>query len=360
VRDYVSKWTKGCPDRPGEILIDPACPTKGPHGRYRFALFVEKEGFHPLLEQALIANRYDLAIMSTKGMSVTASRRLVERLSEEGVTVLVLRDFDKSGFSIVHTLRTSNRRYSFKTEPNVIDLGLRLTQVRDMGLKSETVVYKKGDADPRVNLLESGATEEEGDFLVSKKSPSNRWSGERVELNAMTSDQFLSFLKGRLEEVGAARKVVPGKQDLTNAYRRACILAQVQEAIEEAIRQSEGFEPPPVSGLEKVIRKKIEGKAIPWDVAVWQLACEQLRKPAVNACLSSLTRQLGEKTTTNNVTEKRDPLDRLGESLSDWLARLEAMEFEDKKLDFKRAFLADKIREKIERNKPDDLPIIAP
>jgi hypothetical protein len=55
--------------------------TTGPTNRYSNILFIEKEGFAPLLRAARIAERFDIAIMSTKGMSVTAARMLIDRLS---------------------------------------------------------------------------------------------------------------------------------------------------------------------------------------------------------------------------------------------------------------------------------------
>ena len=60
-----------------EMAIFPTC---GPGHRYGAILFVEKEGFLPLFRAVRLAERYDLAIMSTKGLSVTASRLLVDRL----------------------------------------------------------------------------------------------------------------------------------------------------------------------------------------------------------------------------------------------------------------------------------------
>jgi hypothetical protein len=39
-------------------------PTHGPLNRYQTILFVEKEGFMPLLEDARIAERFDVGIMS--------------------------------------------------------------------------------------------------------------------------------------------------------------------------------------------------------------------------------------------------------------------------------------------------------
>ena len=55
-------------------------PTCGPDHRYGAILFVEEEGFLPLFRAVHLAERYDVAIMSTKGLSVTASRLLVDRL----------------------------------------------------------------------------------------------------------------------------------------------------------------------------------------------------------------------------------------------------------------------------------------
>jgi hypothetical protein len=100
--------------------------TCGPSGRYGGVLFCEKEGFLPLFNAAQFAQRYDIAGMSTKGMSVVAARRLIDEICNKNVPLLVLHDFDKSGFSILGTLCRDTRRYSFSGKPHVIDLGLRL------------------------------------------------------------------------------------------------------------------------------------------------------------------------------------------------------------------------------------------
>ena len=72
--------------------------TSGPSGRYGAVLFCEKEGFNDLFAAVHLAERYDLAIMSTKGVSVTAARRLVDEIcARYHIPLLVLHDFDKSG-----------------------------------------------------------------------------------------------------------------------------------------------------------------------------------------------------------------------------------------------------------------------
>ena len=159
VRRYIDSWrSRVAPEIP-TLVIPYRVETKGPANRFRYVLFIEKEGFKLHLDASKIEKRFDVSIMSTKGMSVTAARALIEALSRAGVTILVVHDFDKSGFSILHTMRTNTRRYQFSNTPNVIDLGLRLSDAQEMGLASEEVDYPKARVDPRINLRASGADE---------------------------------------------------------------------------------------------------------------------------------------------------------------------------------------------------------
>jgi DNA topoisomerase VI subunit B len=269
VRHYIGQWQDGDFDEMPHISVDHECPTFGPANRYRFALFVEKEGFNQLLQRARIAERFDLAVMSTKGMSVTAARHLVERLSEEGVTVLVLRDFDKSGFSIVHTLQADTRRFQYGTRPRVTDLGLRLEDVRRLALQGERVEYRS-KKDPRLNLRECGATAEECDFLVRGRAGGG-WAGERVELNAMPSDRFITFLEGKLTAAGVG-KLVPDAAALSTAYRRARRLVTLQQAIDAAVENPAEDSGALPKDLEDRVRRMISGTAISWDEALWRIA----------------------------------------------------------------------------------------
>ena len=52
----------------------------GPSGNLSGVLFCEKEGFNPLFKAANLANRHDLMIISTKGVSVTAARLLIDEI----------------------------------------------------------------------------------------------------------------------------------------------------------------------------------------------------------------------------------------------------------------------------------------
>src|SRR5262249_17485084 len=65
VREYIAAWMDEAPALcTAPFLISTSYLTKGPAHRYRFALFVEKEGFAPLIAKANLASRFDIAIMS--------------------------------------------------------------------------------------------------------------------------------------------------------------------------------------------------------------------------------------------------------------------------------------------------------
>lgn len=60
--------------------FDTSYSTRGPTNRISAMLFIEKEGFNELFKAVKLAERYDLAIMSSKGQSVVAARALVDEL----------------------------------------------------------------------------------------------------------------------------------------------------------------------------------------------------------------------------------------------------------------------------------------
>lgn len=108
--------------------------TSGPSGNFGAVLFIEKEGFSELLKAAKITERFDIAIMSTKGMSVVAARALADEMCHDhDIPLLLLHDFDKSGFSIAGTLQRDTRRYEFQNSIMTFDLGLGLDELLRWG-----------------------------------------------------------------------------------------------------------------------------------------------------------------------------------------------------------------------------------
>jgi len=184
----------------------------------------------PLFRQVQLAERYDIGIMSTKGMSVTAAREMVDALcrNDVGVPLLVLRDFDKAGFSIAHTLQHSNHRYEFGNRVKVIDLELRLADVHEYDLESEEVYYRSS---PRQNLFRNGATDEEVQFLCN----GHGYRGQRVEVNAFASEELVNWIESKLNQHGIT-KMVPDTDTLAAAYRRAMEIEYVNARLPRIAR----------------------------------------------------------------------------------------------------------------------------
>jgi hypothetical protein len=275
VRAYLDAWKAGPPE-PVDIWDALSrlwpMPTQGPVGRFQNVLFVEKEGFLPLFESIQLAERFDLGIMSTKGMSVTASRRLVERLSELGVRIFVLHDFDASGFSILHTLRSSTRRYRYTHTPAVTDLGLRLADIQDLGLADEPVTFRQ-EKDPRAKLREAGASEAEC-AVLAQRGPHGNWHGRRVELNAMTSPQLQRWLEGKLRE-HHVEKYVPDADYLRAAWDRLWALSHIAEQLQSTTVESAPEQP--VDLRDRLLQQlngvdgAVDADADSWDRALWEL-----------------------------------------------------------------------------------------
>jgi hypothetical protein len=280
VRNYTGGWSGLTIGRTVEATVPLCIGTNGPRGGYGAAVFIEKEGFTALFEKARTAELYDVAIFSSKGVSNVATRQLVDELSAEGIPIFLLHDFDPAGLTIARTIQEDGRRYKFKRPPQVIDLGLRLEQVEEMKLESEPFEFPaKQKADPRINLRACGATEEEIDFLVQEGDVDfGGWRGERVELNAMTSPQFVEFVHGQLEAHGV-KKVVPSQRSLARAYRhvrqRDALMQKVEELIQQAETagaESEIFTTP--DDLEDLVRDRIKGTPDSWIDAIKEIARE--------------------------------------------------------------------------------------
>jgi hypothetical protein len=262
VRDYLAGVSAPQLQEPGFASGD--VNTLGPDGCFGAMLFIEKEGFLPLFEAVHLPERYDLAIMSTKGMSSTAARTLIDSLCKHQVPLLVLHDFDKAGFSIIGTLRRDTRRYTFNNKTKIIDLGLRLADIRKLGLEAsvEDAFDRGRDSAKRENLLLNGATRDEVNFLLN----------QRVELNALKSDQLVTFIERKLDEHGV-KKIIPDKEPLAETYRLFVRSKRIEEMVEKALEEEDDTDIPVPSDLDSRVKKYLtKNRAKRWDHAVAAIA----------------------------------------------------------------------------------------
>ena len=91
---------------------------------------------------------------------------------------------------------------------------------------------------------------------------------QRVELNAMTSEQFVEFIRRKLAEHGV-EKIVPPKQALDKAYRlfeRGRRLEQKFDEMEMNLDSADGRAPNDIDQRIAAILK--ERPELRWDAAV--------------------------------------------------------------------------------------------
>jgi hypothetical protein len=246
-------------------------PTIGPINRYKYALFVEKKGFGPLLQAGQIAEKYDLLIASTKGLSVTAVRKLFDKLCDYGLAkIFVLHDFDISGFSIFGTLGKSNRRYRFENRVEIVDLGLRLADVQAEQLQTEPIPLDKDPDKQRskwaaqaLTLARHGATSEEIEFLRTRRS----------ELNMLTGRRFLTFLEQKLSAHGVT-KYIPNEEILSLHLQRAREHRLAKELLDKhrlELKAKAAAMPMPGNLMQVVSDFLKEHPEQPWDKAMTEI-----------------------------------------------------------------------------------------
>jgi hypothetical protein len=265
----VRRHLRGKPDG-DEAIYAPAnlYPTHGPKHRYGAILFIEKEGFMPLFRKTKLAERFDIGMMSTKGLSVIASRQLVDEVcGKHDIPLLVGHDFDKAGFSIVGTLSRDSDRFQFRHKIRAVDLGLRLKDVEMRGLESEAFFTKASARSIYSNLIRNGATKEEAAFISG---------GRRVELNAFTSADLVSFIEDKLVKHGV-KKIIPNVETLNVAYRRALRNKFIQQQFDELKNEASKYiDKATVPTLNRKVAKILkDDPTMPWDAAIHTIACDE-------------------------------------------------------------------------------------
>ncbi len=270
--------------------------TVGPQGRYAGLLFIEKEGFDALIAETQIAERYDLATMSTKGLSVTAARHMAEELcSLCKIPLFVLTDFDKAGFSGISMFMNSNRRHTYSKAFEVYHIGLRLADIEALGIEDRAEdSFDKGSPEAiRANLEANGAMPDEIEFLMSPlpdddqsvdvqddddEDDDNQTSsrnkkkrtGKRVELNALSPAELVDLIERKLQEYGI-KKVVPKKSDLAEAYQVFKRGVMIREMVADVIANAKPAKVP--ADLAQQVRTLLnDDPTIPWDAAVARVA----------------------------------------------------------------------------------------
>jgi hypothetical protein len=199
---------------------------------YGAILYVEKEGFGPILRESKLAERYDLAIASGKGQPVEAVRALFERAERGDYKLFVLHDADPDGYSIARTISEETRRmpgYSV----DVTDLGLTVADAIRLGIPPEAFTRKK--ALPW--WMPGRLTEIEREWfegpLISSHWEKRQWECWRAELNAFTPSGLVAYIEEGPDRHGVTKITPP--QDVLDEQAAQSHRDQVRERVEQLI-----------------------------------------------------------------------------------------------------------------------------
>jgi hypothetical protein len=192
-------------------------------------LYVEKEGFSEALKDSGWPERHDCTLMSSKGFTTRAARDLVDKLAEhdEPVTIFCVHDADAYGTMIFQTFQEATKARGAR-KVRIVNLGLEPWEAVEMGLEIEDV--------------EAGTRRKPVADYVRQRRDGEHWEEwlqtHRVELNAMTTPQFIEWLDGKM---AACTKLIP-PLDVLETELNARVEEKIREAVTERILREAGFE----------------------------------------------------------------------------------------------------------------------
>jgi hypothetical protein len=168
-----------------------------PEWTFNKILFIEKEGFFEALKEAAWPERHDCALLTSKGQPTRAARDLLDLLGETGEDILffAVHDADAAGTLIYQSLQEATRARPGR-KVHVINLGLEPEEALDMDLEVEEV-----EPGERRRPVAAYVPDEARDWLQH----------HRVELNAMTTPQFIGWLDDKMAAFGNGKLVPPAR-----------------------------------------------------------------------------------------------------------------------------------------------------
>lgn len=173
-----------------------------PEWTFNKILYSEKEGLFSILKDTGWPERNDCALLTSKGFASRAARDVLDLIgqTQEEIYFFCIHDADASGTLIYQALTEATRARGAR-KVHVINLGLDPEEAIDMGLQIENFRELGGKRDRQLPVAE---------YVPERWK---RWlQTQRVELNAMTSPEFVRWLDMKFEAY--ADKVVPPQKVL--------------------------------------------------------------------------------------------------------------------------------------------------
>ena len=239
-----------------------------PEWTFNKVLYIEKEGLFETLKSAKWPERNDCALLSSKGYATRAVRDLLDLLGDTGepLTFFCIHDADADGTKIYETLQGETRARAAR-RVQIINLGLEPWEALEMGLDTEAV-STQGCKAVASYVGEYGGKDPAGILRWPEWLQHNR-----VELNAMTSPQFLAWLDAKMAAHGG-EKVIPPEGVVADRLQ-ANIRTSLHEELTERILREAKVDEQVESAFKKLRADLPDGEEIRR-----QVAGELKREPA--------------------------------------------------------------------------------
>jgi len=210
-----------------------------PPWSYSNILFLEKEDLVSALRQSGFLDRWDCFALSSKGFSSRAARDLIDKIGtsgkEEPTKFFCVHDADASGSLISQTLtRATKARGARLVE--VIDLGLFPWAALSVGLLRERAERKSSKRRPVADYIKARDRANNASGNPNNERNWESWLQDwRVELNAMTTAEFVAWVEREFKKHAAA-KVIPSEQVALESVSQS-IEASLSSAANDEVRE---------------------------------------------------------------------------------------------------------------------------
>jgi hypothetical protein len=222
-----------------------------PEWLFNRILFIEKEGYFPILLDAEWPERHDCALLTSKGQGTRAAKDLIDLLgaTEEPCEFFMIHDADAAGSMIYQCLQEATAARGARNV-KIINLGLEPAEGRAMGLAVEEV--------------SNGKRQALADYVPAADAA---WlQTHRIELNAMTTPQFLDWLDRKFAK---HTKLIPPvdvmRAELEENLRKALERDIINQILEEA-------------GIDDLVEEAFEERAKDLDALTKKLKAKVTRE----------------------------------------------------------------------------------
>jgi hypothetical protein len=206
---------------------------KRPEWTFHKILYCEKEGFFPMLKDSEWPERNDCALLTSKGFATRAVCDVIDLLgeTEEPLEFFCTHDADGPG-TVIYEAMQQGAAARPKRKVEIHNLGLEPEEaVTVEKLDAERVEPKKGkDGKPKSVPVASYVPE-----------PWRQWlQTHRVELNAMTTPEFLRWLDKKMQPYNKGKLIPP--QEVLAQRIRADLREKARAKLTTAILERAGLD----------------------------------------------------------------------------------------------------------------------